>query len=87
LSEVHKDECVKHIAETRVHAGWRRLLAVGVCDVPKGQGRTRRLGHTTLHRVACCFEIACHSEPFAVILSPSLVILSGAKNLALVLVQ
>ena len=25
----------------------------------------------------------CHSEPFAVILSPSLVILSGAKNLAL----
>jgi hypothetical protein len=26
---------------------------------------------------------ACHSEPFAVILSPSLVILSGAKNLAL----
>ena len=41
-------------------------------------------------RVARCFEIACHSEPFAVILSPSLVILSpslvilsGAKNLAL----
>ncbi|SPE26344.1 hypothetical protein SBA2_30009 [Acidobacteriia bacterium SbA2] len=25
----------------------------------------------------------CHSEPFAVILSPSLVILSGARNLAL----
>ena len=25
----------------------------------------------------------CHSEPFAVILSPSLVILSEAKNLAL----
>jgi len=27
--------------------------------------------------------LACLSEPFAVILSPSLVILSGAKNLAL----
>ena len=30
-----------------------------------------------------CFEMSCHSEPFAVILSPPLVILSGAKNLAL----
>ena len=28
-------------------------------------------------------HMGCHSEPFAVILSPSLVILSGAKNLAL----